>query len=127
MSRFCCEICFFPHSFYPELQKKQHQQLENYKRCQSFTLHFMDEQCLPVVETNYVVMYVWMNVAGIAGSQKQNKKKLCAQAAKNKRKTFSFSLVKSKTFHFSAGWLFFRVRGKENDDDERARDEREKK
>lgn len=44
--------------------------------CQSFTLHFMDEQCLPFVEANYVVICVWMDESG--------DKKLRAHSTKNK-------------------------------------------
>lgn len=68
---------------------------------------------MPFVEANYVSLYAygWMNAAAAASIRRQKVKSSQHQKqSRNKtarKKTFSFSSVKSKTFHFIAGWVVF--------------------
>lgn len=94
-----CFRTFFHLFLFPGSNKKNP---ENYKLCQSFTLHFMDEQCLPFVGTNYVVIYVWMNVASI----RQQKSYAQQLKQKEKKKTFSFSRrLSRKLFSLLVGFF----------------------
>lgn len=111
----------FP-SFYSRAPKKS-QKIISYVKVLHYIL-WMNNVC-HLSRANYVVMYVWrMDEFSTVASIRQQKVML---NSKNKRKTFSFSSVKSKTFHFVAGWVFFIGACKENNERERWKENNKQK